>query len=194
MLVGYARTSTGDQVYGLDSQIRRLTGEGCEKLFQEHASTRTGQPALDKALDYVREGDTLIVVKLDRLARSTEHLMAIVRRLREKGTDLRILDLGLDTGTPNGKLILTVMAGIAEFERDVMLERQREGIAEAKAAGKYKGRKPTARAKADQVLAMRGRNLGISRIARENGISRSSVYRILEDHGDPAEAAPNAAE
>ena len=189
MLIGYARTSTGHQIYGLEAQVEKLTAQGCEKIFREHASTRKAQPELESAVDFVREGDTLIVMKLDRLARSTEHLMQIVGRLREKGVELRILDLGLDTGTPNGQLILTVMGGIAQFERDTMLERQREGIAAAKAAGKYKGRKPTARERSDEVLEKRGRNLGVSRIAREVGISRSSIYRILEDHGDPAEAA-----
>lgn len=187
MLVGYARTSTGHQIYGLESQIEKLTSQGCEKLFKEHASTRKAQPELEKAIDFVREGDTLIVMKLDRLARSTEHLMQIVSRLREKGVELRILDLGLDTGTPNGQLILTVMSGIAQFERDTMLERQREGIEAAKKAGKYRGRKPTARMQADAVLERRRRNLGVSRIAREVGISRSSIYRILDEQGDPAD-------
>ena len=192
MLVGYARTSTGHQIYGLEAQIEKLTEEGCEKIFREHASTRKRQPELEQAIDFVREGDTLIVLKLDRLARSTEHLMKIVSQLQDKNVDLRILDLGLDTGTPNGQLILTVMSAIAQFERDIMLERQREGIEAAKKAGKYRGRKPTARMQADEVLERRRRNWGVSRIAREVGISRSSVYRILDDHGDPAETAEAA--
>ena len=133
------------------------------------------------ALDFVREGDTLVVTKLDRLARSTRHLNDIVDCLREKGSHLQILDLGIDTATPTGELVLTVIGGIAQFERQMMLERQREGIAKAKAAGKYKGRKPTARAKTQEVLDMRSMGVKATAIARELGIGRASVYRILAD-------------
>ena len=96
-----------------------------------------------------------------------------------KGAALRILNMGIDTGTPTGKLMLTIMGGVAEFEREIMLERQREGIAKAKAAGKYKGRAPTARAKADEVRALVGEGVGATEIARRLGIGRASVYRIL---------------
>jgi DNA invertase Pin-like site-specific DNA recombinase len=96
-----------------------------------------------------------------------------------KGAALRILDLGIDTGKPTGKLVLTVLGGIAEFEREIMLERQREGIAKAKAAGKYKARKPTARAKADAVTALKAQGVGPTAIAKQLGIGRASVYRIL---------------
>ena len=133
------------------------------------------------ALDFVREGDTLVVTKLDRLARSTRHLNDIVDCLREKRTHLQILDLGIDTATPTGELVLTVIGGIAQFERQMMLERQWEGIAKAKAAGKYKGRKPTARAKMQEVLDMRSMGVKATAIARELGIGRASVYRILAD-------------
>ena len=133
------------------------------------------------ALDFVREGDTLVVTKLDRLARSTRHRNDIVDCLREKGSHLQILDLGIDTATPTGELVLTVIGGIAQFERQMMLERQREGIAKAKAAGKYKGRKPTARAKTQEVLDMRSMGVKATAIARELGIGRASVYRILAD-------------
>ena len=133
------------------------------------------------ALDFVRERDTLVVTKLDRLARSTRHLNDIVDCLREKGSHLQILDLGIDTATPTGELVLTVIGGIAQFERQMMLERQREGIAKAKAAGKYKGRKPTARAKTQEVLDMRSMGVKATAIARELGIGRASVYRILAD-------------
>ena len=121
------------------------------------------------------------MTKLDRLARSTRHLNDIVDCLREKGSHLQILDLGIDTATPTGELVLTVIGGIAQFERQMMLERQREGIAKAKAAGKYKGRKPTARAKTQEVLDMRSMGVKATAIARELGIGRASVYRILAD-------------
>ena len=124
-------------------------------------------------------GTTLVVTKLDRLARSTRHLMEIGNTLKAKGAHLTILNLGVDTNIPKGKLMLTMLGGIAEFEREIMLERQREGIAKAKAKGKYKGRQPAARARADEVLALQAQGVGPSKIAREFGISRSSVYRIL---------------
>jgi len=134
---------------------------------------------LEAALDFAREGDTLIVTKLDRLARNIGHLMQIVDRLKDKGAHLQVLNLGIDTSTPTGKLMLTMLGGVAEFEREMMLERQREGIAKAKAEGKYKGRKPTAREKADKVLALKAEGHGPVAIADELGISRSSVQRIL---------------
>jgi len=127
----------------------------------------------------VREGDTLVVTKLDRLARSTAHLLQIVETLERKGAALRILDLSIDTSTATGRLMLTMIGAIATFEREMMLERQREGIAKAKAAGKYKGRAPTARAKAAQVQALQAEGVGPSEIARRLGIGRSSVYRML---------------
>ncbi|WP_421997297.1 recombinase family protein [Roseovarius confluentis] len=183
MLIGYARTSTLDQKAGLEAQRDELTAAGCEKLFEEQVSSVDvgARTRLAEALDYVRDGDTLIVTRLDRLARSVPHLLEILDTLTGKGATLRILGMGIDTGTPTGKLMLTVLGGIAEFEREIMLERQREGIAKAKAAGKYKGRKPTARARADDVLALHNKGLGATEISKEIGIGRASVYRILAD-------------
>ncbi len=181
MRIGYARTSTTDQQAGFEAQVRDLEAVGYEKVYQEQASYVGARDELAVALDFVREGDTLVVTKLDRLARSTRHLNDIVDCLREKGSHLQILDLGIDTATTTGELVLTVIGGIAQFERQMMLERQREGIAKAKAAGKYKGRKPTARAKTQEVLDMRSMGVKATAIARELGIGRASVYRILAD-------------
>ena len=100
--------------------------------------------------------------------------------MNEKGASLSIINLGIDTATPTGKLMLTILGSIAEFERGIMLERQREGIAKAKADGKYKGRKPTARSKAEDVLRLHSEGVGASEIAKRTGIGRASVYRILE--------------
>ena len=131
-LVGYARTSTADQKAGLEAQLRDLKVASCVKVFHEElSSVATKRPQLEAALDYVREGDTLIVTKPDRLARSTLDLLQIAEGLDGKGVTLRILSLDLNTSTPTGKLMLTVLGGIATFERDLMLERQREGIAKA---------------------------------------------------------------
>jgi len=181
MLVGYARTSTLDQTAGLEAQLRDLEAQGCEKIFQEQVSSVDvrARERLDEALSYVREGDTLVVTKLDRLARSVAHLVDVRQRLEDGGADLRIIDLNLDTSTPTGKLMVNLLGSVAEFEREIMLERQREGIAKAKAAGKYKGRKPTARAKAEEVLSLKAEGIGPTEIAKRLCIGRASVYRIL---------------
>ncbi|WBL31761.1 recombinase family protein [Sinirhodobacter sp. HNIBRBA609] len=183
MLVGYARTSTLDQTAGLEAQLRLLAAEGCERIFEEQVSSVDvrAREKLEEALSFVREGDTLVVTKLDRLARSMAHLMEIRQRLEGRGAHLKIIDLNLDTTTPTGKLMLNLLGSVAEFERDIMLERQREGIAKAKAEGKYKGRAPTARRQADEVITLRNEGVGASVIAKRLGIGRASVYRILAD-------------
>jgi DNA invertase Pin-like site-specific DNA recombinase len=181
MRIGYARTSTVDQVAGFEAQVRDLRGAGCEKIFQEQTSAVGPRAELEGAVEFMREDDTLVVTKLDRLARSVPHLVEITRRLEEQGIGLVILDLGIDTATPSGKLVLNVIGAIGQFEREMMLERQREGIARAKAEGKYRGRKPTARARAKEVMALREEGVGATEIARRLGIGRASVYRILED-------------
>jgi DNA invertase Pin-like site-specific DNA recombinase len=181
MLIGYARTSTLDQTSGIEAQLKELQEAGCQKVFSEQVSSvdvmKREQLAL--TLDFIREGDSLVVAKLDRLARSVAHLLAIVDQLNAKRASLRILNLGIDTSTPTGTLMLTLLGGIAQFEREIMLERQREGIAKAKALGKYRGRKATARAKEADVLRLRAEGLGATEIARRLGLGRASVYRML---------------
>jgi DNA invertase Pin-like site-specific DNA recombinase len=196
MLIGYARTSTLDQKAGLEAQLDELQTVGCEKIFEEQVSSVdvAARKKLAEALDFVREGDTLIVTRLDRLARSVPHLLEILATLTKKGASLRILAMGIDTATPTGKLMLTVLGGIAEFEREIMLERQREGIAKAKAAGKYKGRKPTAQAKSEEVMKLIGSGMGPSQVAKEIGVSRASVYRIVKQCQPSASTEGNAPE
>jgi DNA invertase Pin-like site-specific DNA recombinase len=176
---GYARTSTLEQQAGLDAQIRDLTGAGCQKIFSEQASAIGKRPQLEAALDFIREHDTLIVTKLDRLARSTQHLLDIAELVKAKQADLSILNLGADTSTATGKLIFTIIGAVGAFERELMLERQREGIAKAKAEGRYRGRKPTARARAAEVKALKADGVRPVEIARRLGIGRASVYRAL---------------
>lgn len=190
-LVGYGRTSTAEQEAGLDAQRRDLVAAGCGKIFAEHVSSVGERAALRQALEYVREGDTLIITKIDRLARSTINLWEIVRGLDAKGVGLRVLNLGgevVDTRSATGRLILTIFAGFAQFEREMMLERQREGIAKARAEGKYTGRKPTARAKSADALKLHAEGKTPTEIAKAIGIGRASVYRILEGakEGTPA--------
>jgi DNA invertase Pin-like site-specific DNA recombinase len=181
-LVGYARTSTNDQQAGLEAQQRDLRTADCRKVFSEQTSSVGARPQLDAALDYCREGDTLVVTKLDRLARSARHLSELVDQLEAKGVALRILDFSgtaVDTRGATGRLMLNMFAAMAQFEREMMLERQREGIAKAKAQGKYKGRKPTARAKAEDAKRLYREGKKVAHIAIELGIGRGSVYRAI---------------
>lgn len=179
-IIGYARVSTKDQ--NLDSQIKQLEDAGAGKIYQEKASgVKENRPELTTMLDYVREGDTVVVCKLDRIARSTRHLLSVVDFLQNKGVEFRVLNINLDTSTPTGKLMLTMLGAIATFEREMMLERQMEGIQEAKRNGKYKGRKPTARAKSAAVLKMIREGKSKNYIANELGIGIASVYRIVRD-------------
>lgn len=178
MLIGYARTSTSDQDAGLEAQHRDLRDTGVEKLFSEQVSSMVQRPQLEAAIDFAREGDVFVVTKLDRLARSMADLMDITRRLEAKGVALRILAMNLDTSTPTGKLMMNVLGSVAQFEREMMLERQKEGIAKAKAEGKYRGRPPSVdQAKIRELVA-----LGIpkAKIAKDMGISRETVYRALD--------------
>jgi DNA invertase Pin-like site-specific DNA recombinase len=181
MLIGYARTSTTEQVAGLESQERDLRAAGAEKLFQEQTSSVGERKQLEAALEFAREGDTLVITKLDRLARSVVHLLELVERLKTKGVALRILNMGIDTATPTGRLLLQMVGAVAEFERAMMLERQREGIAKAKSEGRYKGRAPTARAKADDIRKLDADGLTRQAIADQLGIGVASVYRVLAD-------------
>lgn len=182
MIVGYARTSTTDQAAGLQAQERDLTAAGAGKLYSEQVSSVAVRERLAAVLDFVREGDVLMVTKPDRLARSTAELLAIVDGLTANGVGLVILSMGgerLDTRNPTAKLMLTILAGVATWEREIMLERQREGIAKAKADGKYRGRAPTAMRQADDVRRLRDSGVAPSDISKRLGIARASVYRAL---------------
>jgi DNA invertase Pin-like site-specific DNA recombinase len=178
MHVGYARTSTVEQEAGLEAQLRDLKQAGVEKVFQEQISSMATRAQLKAALDFIREGDTLIVTKLDRLARSVKDLLDIIEQIKAKNANLKIIAMNLDTASPTSRLMLNILGSVAQFEREIMLERQREGIARAKGAGKYKGRAPTARAKAEQVKAELGAGMKPTAIAKKLGLSRSSVYRV----------------
>jgi DNA invertase Pin-like site-specific DNA recombinase len=184
VLVGYARTSTVEQEAGLEAQQRDLATAGCGKVFAERVSSVGKRQQLEAALDYLRDGDVLTVTKPDRLARSVADLLSIVARLETKGVGLLVLSMGgtaVDTRTPTGRLTLTMLGAVAEFERALMLERQREGIAKAKGEGRYKGRKPTAMAKAGDVLRLHADNIKPTVIAEKLGISRASVYRAIAE-------------
>ena len=178
--IGYARVSTLDQ--NLDIQIATLQKNGCDTIYKEKISGKNDQrPQLKEMLAYIRKGDTVVITKLDRLARSTKDLLNIAEEIEKKGAGLEVLNINLDTGTPTGKLMLTMLGAIATFEREIMLERQKEGIQAAKAQGKYKGRKPITieRLLAVQDLVIGGSSL--NKAVQEVGISKRTYYKAIEE-------------
>ena len=183
MLVGYARTSTKDQKYSLEAQIEQLTQAGCKKHYEEQVSSVDAKrEQLEAALDYIREGDVLVVTKLDRLARSVADTVDIQKRLEEKKAGLKILDMQIDTTTSTGKLQFNLFAAIAQFEREVMLERQRVGIEKAKTEGKYKGRKPLSTKKKDEIKQLLADNtLTKAAIAEKVKVGIATVYRVKSE-------------
>ena len=176
--VGYARVSSAGQ--SLEVQLDQLAAAGCEKVFSEKrsGSTTEAREQLAQALEWVRDGDVLVVSRLDRLARSIVDLRKIVDQLTAKGVGFRCLQQGaIDTTRSEGRLMLNILGSFAEFELDIRKERQADGIAKAKAEKVYKGR-PATLNPAD-VVALKTEGLGPSDIARRLNISRASVYRLL---------------
>lgn len=184
MLVGYARTSSAIQLAGFEAQIRMLDAANCEKIFREQVSSVAERPQLQAALDFVREGDALMVTRLDRLARSTADLLQIIAHLEARGVGLLIQDFGgegMDTKSPTGRLMVTMLGALGQFERELMLSRQREGIEKAKREGRYKGRAPTARRRLPEMRQLSEEGLRPSQIAARLQVSRASVYRLLAE-------------
>lgn len=177
--IGYARVSSVGQ--SLDIQNDKLTEYGCEKIYQEKKTGTTADRSELKAiLDYVRDGDYLVITKLDRLARSTFHLTQIADGLKNKNVELIVLDQNIDTSTPTGKLLFNMLASIAEFETEIRKERQLEGIEKAKAKGVQFGRK--AKLTDTQIIEMkqkRENGMLIKDVMKEFGLSKASVYRLL---------------
>ena len=183
MLIGYARTSTIDQQAGFESQLEELKAYGCSRTYKEQVSAVATRAQLETAIEILRAGDKLVVTKLDRLARSVAHMGDILSQIEAKGAGLVILSLGserVDTTTATGKLILNMMVSVAQFEREMMKERQVEGIKRAKAEGKYKGRKPSAMNQAEKVKALVAAGVARVQIMEQLGISKASYYRCLQ--------------
>lgn len=176
--IGYARVSTIDQDTAV--QVEALRSAGCSVIRKEKVTgtTTDGRTELATCLDFLDEDDVLVVTRIDRLARSVGDLQDIVKTIRAKGASLACTEQPIDTSTAAGKAFLDMLAVFAEFETNLRKERQAEGIARAKAAGVYKGRKPSIDPNA--LRAMRNEGLGASEIARRLGIGRASVYRVLE--------------
>jgi DNA invertase Pin-like site-specific DNA recombinase len=188
MLVGYGRVSTVDQ--NAELQEDALRSAGCEKLFIEKVSSASkDRPQLAAALDYVREGDTLVVWRLDRLARSLHQLIETVEALSARGIALKsVTETHIDTSTPGGRLVFNIFGSIAEFERAIIRERTKAGVAAAKARGRSGGRP----AKLVGERVEHARNLlaagsSMSSVARSMGVSRASLHRALERAGEVAD-------
>jgi DNA invertase Pin-like site-specific DNA recombinase len=175
---GYARVSSADQDYALQEQALRTAG--CEVIRAEKASgtIRAGRTELELLLEFLRRGDTLVVTRVDRLARSIKDLQDIVYTLKARGVTLRATEQPIDTQSAAGKAFLDMLGVFAEFETNLRRERQREGIVAAKARGVYRGRKPSVDLPAIRRLREE-QKLGATEIARRLGIGRASVYRAL---------------
>ncbi|PZO56028.1 MAG: integrase [Alphaproteobacteria bacterium] len=175
--IGYARVSTDDQDNSI--QVEALTKVGCSIIREEKASgtSTKGRPELAAILDFIRDGDTLVVTRIDRLARSIADLQNIVVKLKSRGAKLQATEQPIDTSTAAGKAFLDMLGVFAEFETNLRRERQLEGIAKAKAAGAYKGRRPSIDPVA--VRKLRDNGVGPADIARKLKIARASVYRLL---------------
>lgn len=186
-LIGYARVSTADQ--NPEAQHDALTAAGCDRVFTDRASGKlASRPQLDAVLEYLRDGDTLVITKLDRLGRSVRNLVELVAELDQRGVGLRVLHQAIDTTTPGGRLFFHIMSGIAEFERDLISERTREGLEAARARGRKGGRRPAlSPAQVEQARKMYaakgddGKRLHtVQEIADVLRCSRATLYRVLE--------------
>ena len=188
MIFGYARVSTQDQ--NLERQIDQLQQLDCERIFQEKVTgSKKERPELDKLLDQLRTGDTIVVSELTRLSRSVRDLFALVDMIHQKGANLKSLkEPWLDTTTPQGKLLFVVFAGVSQFERDLIRERTKEGLSSARARGRKGGRPSKPPQSIELALKMhKDKNYSISEIVKATGIGKTTLYRYLhirqETHG-----------
>ena len=180
MLIGYARCSTADQ--NLDWQLDALTKNGCERIYQEKVTgIRKERPELNRMLEALRKGDTVLVCELTRLSRSTKDLFELVEKINACGADIKSLkESWLDTTTPHGKLLFTISAGISQFERDLTHERTMDGLAAARARGRLGGRPRTDAKKIQQAMAMYDAgNIPVEDILTTTGIGRATLYLYL---------------
>lgn len=180
-LIGYARVSTSSQLESLDDQRARLVHIGCARVFHDVASgARASRPGLDALRDYVRSGDTIVVTRLDRLGRSTLDTLTTLHALDTHGVRVRALDLDLDTTTPAGRMVVSVMAALAEHERDLLRERTRDGLAHARARGRVGGRRPVLTKKQVEAIeaVLETDALSLSDIAAMYGVSPRTISRV----------------
>ena len=181
MKVGYSRTSSLQQVGGLEVQVQTLQDFGCEKIFSEQVSgtSTIGRDKLRECLDFVREGDELVITRVDRIARSVLDLQLIVKELTEKGVNITATEQPISTKDATSKCFLDMLGVFAELETNLRKERQMEGIKLAKEKGVYKGGK--SRIDVERIKTLKKEGLGASAIAKKMGIHRDSVYRLLKE-------------
>lgn len=178
-VLGYFKPDINKQ--NVQSQLHQLKASGACKIYQEIPSdANRNTPQLDQLMAEALDGDTVVVTSLDRIAKNTKHLLEIVESLNAAGVTFKVINNGIDTSTSHGKVLPVLLRAIVDFERQVVRDRQSVGIAKAKREGRYKGRKPTARLKTDEVLALNDQGLTRQKIADELGIGVASVYRILK--------------
>lgn len=181
MKIGYARCSTLDQ--NLDWQVDKLTREGCERIYQEKVSgTKADRPELNRMLDALRAGDTVVVCELTRLSRSTKDLFEIVDRIHAIGADVKSLgESWLDTTTPQGKLLFTIFAGVSQFERDLTRERTMAGLAAARARGRNGGRPKTDPKVVEKAIKLyESKTMSVSEILEITGIKKTTLYDYIK--------------
>src|SRR5712671_7474506 len=178
-VIGYARVSTSDQSLEIQEAALKAAGCGVIRAEKRSGTTTSGRAELQTVLDFLSEGDVLMVTRIDRLARSIGDLQDIVRAVKACGASLKATEQPIDTGTAAGKCFLDMLGVFAEFETNLRRERQLEGIAKAKTAGVYKGR--PASIDVAKVRALKARGMGATKIAKTLKIHRASVYRVLEE-------------
>ncbi|MES2520785.1 MAG: recombinase family protein [Bacteroidota bacterium] len=190
MIIGYARVSTAAaaaQDQNLDLQIDELTKLGCQRIYQEKVSSGKERPQLIKMIENLREGDSVMVWKLDRLARSLKELINLVEIFRVKNVNFTSVKDSIDTSTVQGRLLLNIFGSLAEFERDTIRERTKAGLSAAKArgrmGGKKKGLSPEAKKKAETAVMLYKQKKSAVEIAGIIGVGRATVYRYLEEMG-----------
>lgn len=177
--IGYARVSSTGQ--SLEVQLEKLNQLKCDRIYQEKRSGRTAdRPEFQSCMNYLREGDTLIITRLDRLARSVVHLAQLAKRFQSEGIDLLVVDQNIDTSTSTGRLMFNMLAAIAEFENDLRTERQAEGIAKAKENGVKFGRPPKlTESRKQEIYSRRMAGAAIAQLAKEFGLGEASIYRAI---------------
>jgi DNA invertase Pin-like site-specific DNA recombinase len=179
-IIGYGRVSTGDQ--NADSQVDALKRAGADKVFiEKFTGTKLERPELNKVFDYLREGDQLVITKLDRLGRSTKDLLGLLERLNDLNVQLKVLDQSIDTSTPEGKFFFTIIGAVAEFERSLIVSRTKDGLAAARARGRVGGRKPKLSLKQQREIRRlyEAKDKTVGEIGELFGVSRPTVYSVI---------------
>lgn len=179
MKIGYARVSTKDQTLGLEQQRNDLVAHGCEKIYTDVASgSRSKRPGLEAAKADLRDGDVLVVTRLDRLGRTTVDTLKTIKDLDEAGQRIKALDLDLDTRTPAGRLVASVIISLSEWELDMIRSRTREALEAARRQGRVGGRPTIPREKASAIIASVHGGMSVAETAKYHGVGKSTVYRL----------------